>query len=115
MFHASIHRPALVLHLTLALIIGLEGTLNLIHGLSAQRDPELIAFGTAEAIGAFFFGWPRTMRGGACVLVCTFLIAAVVHVLGGTFPSEHLVYAVAVLFVVAHGSRSLASPGQTAA
>jgi hypothetical protein len=112
---AAMHRASLVLHATLALIIALEGALNLIHGLSAQGDSQMIAFGSAEAFGALLFIWPRAMRVGACVLVCTFLIAAIVHVLRGEFPSEHLVYAVAVLFVATHASQSLPSPRQTPA
>lgn len=115
MFDASQRQSSIVLHLSLGLIIAAEGALNLVHGFSAQRDPQLIAFGAAEGLGALAFIWPRTLRVGGCVLVCTFLIAAVVHLLGGEFPSEHLVYAVAVLFVMTHGSGWRAPFGQAAA
>jgi hypothetical protein len=95
-----------VLHLALGIIIAVEGALNLIHAFSAQTDHLLMAFGAAEATGAPLFMWPRTILVGGCLLFCTFVIAAVVHVSGGEFPSEHLVYAVAVLFVMTRGRDS---------
>jgi uncharacterized membrane protein YphA (DoxX/SURF4 family) len=85
--------------LALGLILAVEGVLTLIHAASAHHRLHLIAFASIEVIGALLFIWPRTMRVGACCLVCAFVIAAVVHILEGEFPSEHLVYAVAVLFV----------------
>jgi hypothetical protein len=90
------------LHLALALLIAAEGTVNLVHGFSPQRDPQLIAFGTAETVGALLLPWTPTLAMGVCVLACTFVIAAAVHLLAHDFPSEHLVYAVAVLSVMAH-------------
>jgi hypothetical protein len=105
---------AVLLHLALGLIIAVEGTINVLHGLAPQ-DRQLIAFGAAEGIGALVFLWPRALRVGGCVLVCTFLIAAVVHLLAGEFPSEHLVYAVAVLLVMTHGPGWWAPAGPAAA
>jgi hypothetical protein len=101
-FCTSDYRLPKALHLALGLLIALEGTSNLFHGAGADRDVELIAFGAAEAVGAVLFMWPRTLAAGACILVCAFLVAAGVHVLGHDLPFEHLVYAVAVLVVVAH-------------
>jgi hypothetical protein len=110
----SVRRWSGVLDLALGLIVGLEGVLILIQALSVQPDSHLIAFGAAEVIGALLFIWPRTMRIGACVLVCSFLIAVVVHLLEREFPSEHLVYAVAVLLAVAHGNGGPTPAGQAA-
>jgi cytochrome b561 len=90
------HRLARVLHWALGLLILVEGAFNLAHGLASQRDLQLVAFGTAEAVGAILFAWSRTIAVGACVLVCAFLLAAGVHVLHRDLPIEHLVYAVAV-------------------
>jgi hypothetical protein len=92
-----------MLHVGLGLILAIEGSQTLVHALSVHRDFHLIAFGAVQAIAALFFIWPRTMLIGGCFLVCAFLIAAVVHVLRGEFPSEHLIYAIAILFVMTHG------------
>jgi hypothetical protein len=70
-----------------------------------HHDPHLIAFGTVQTIAAILFIWPRTMLVGGCILFCAFLVAAGVHVVRGEFPSEHLVYAVAVMSVMIHGRR----------
>jgi hypothetical protein len=104
----SDYRYPRLLHLALALIIVVEGVLNIGRGRSAQ-DGLLVCFGGAEAVGALLFVWPRAMAVGACVLVCTFLTAAGLHVVGHEFPSEHLVYAVAILVVVAHRGQPPAS------
>ncbi len=102
MLRTSDYRLPRALHFALGLLIVLEGSVNLAHGLSGARDAQLIAFGAAEVIGAVLFAWSRTIAVGACVLVCAFLIAAGVHVLARDWPFEHLVYAVAVLVVLAH-------------
>jgi hypothetical protein len=101
-FRISDYRLPKALHLALGLLIALEGASNLFHGAATDRDLQLIAFGAAEAVGAVLFLWPRTIAAGACILVCAFLVAAGGHVLGHDLPFEHLVYAVAVLIVVAH-------------
>jgi uncharacterized membrane protein len=105
-FRTSYYRLPKALHLTLALLIALEGASNLFHGFGADRDLELIAFGAAEAVGGVLFIWSRTIAAGACILVCAFLVAAGVHVLGHDLPFEHLIYAVAVLVVAAHHKTS---------
>lgn len=100
-------RSATVLHVALGVIFAVEGVLILIQAASASHhDLHLFAFAGAEVLGALLFIWSRTMRIGACVLACAFVIAAVVHLLEGDFPSEHLVYAVAVLLVVIHDNRA---------
>ena len=96
------------LHIALALIIAVEGVLNVNRGFS-EHHGLLVCFGVAEAIGALFFVWQRTLALGACILVCTFVIAAGFHIAGHEFPSEHLVYAVAILVVVAHRRQPPAS------
>jgi hypothetical protein len=110
----SHHRLPRALHLALACLIVVEGSFNLAHGLAEDRDLQLIAFGTAEAVGAVLFAWLRTIGVGTCILVCTFLIAAGVHVLERDMPIEHLVYAIAVLVVLSHYRTSL-GPGRPAA
>ncbi|MGH7426843.1 MAG: hypothetical protein ACREMW_13860 [Gemmatimonadales bacterium] len=102
MIDVTVRLPFTILHLALGLILAVEGVLTLIHGLSVHNAPHLIAFGAVEAIGALLFIWPRTLLVGGCFLLCAFLIAAAVHLLRGEFPSEHLVYAVAVLFSMVH-------------
>ena len=88
------------LRAALGLILALEGTLTLIHSLSVHHDPHSIAFGATETVAAMLFILPRTMRVGGCILFCAFLIGAGIHLLHGEFPSEHLVYALAVLLVM---------------
>lgn len=95
-------RLSRTLHLALGLILTLEGVLTLIHALAEHHDLHLLAFASLQVSGALLFTWPRTIRIGACILVCTFAIAAIVHFARGEFPSEHLVYIIAVLFVMTH-------------
>ena len=111
----SVNRSSVTLHLALGLILAIEGVLTLIHAFSAHEDVYLLAFAAIEVIGALLFIWPRTIRIGGCLLVCTFVIAALVHLVRGQFPSEHLVYAVAVLFVMIHGSGWCSPHGEAAA
>ena len=106
MFRTADHRLAKALHVALGLLIALEGTFNVAHGLGNDLDPQLAAFGGAEVIGGLLFTWSRTIAAGACILVCAFLLAAGVHLLGHDLPFEHLVYAIAVLMVLAHQGRA---------
>jgi catechol 2,3-dioxygenase-like lactoylglutathione lyase family enzyme len=103
-----------MLHVVLGLIFLIEGTLILIHAFSQHEGVHLLAFGAVELIAAVLFIWPRTIRIGACGLVCAFIAAAVFHVAEGEFPSEHLVGAVAVLFVTLHRSDSRSGPERAA-
>lgn len=102
-----------LLHIALALILAVEGALNVERGVSEQHRL-LVCFGIAEAVGALFFVWQRAIAAGACILVCTFLIAAGLHIAEREFPSEHLVYAVAILVVLIH-RRQPATSHQAAA
>lgn len=99
MFLNSGRRAARALHLALGLLIVVEGAVNLGLCIANERGLQLIAFHTAQAVGALLFIVPRTVAVGACILVCAFLAAAGVHALGHTWPFTHLVYAVAVLVV----------------
>src|SRR5712692_988249 len=111
----TVRRSFTILHVALGLILAVEGALTLVHALSMHHDAHLIAFGTVKTIAALLFIWPRTMLVGGCVLFCTFLIAAAVHVVRREFPSEHLVYAVAVMLVMIHGPSRRSEYGQAAA
>jgi uncharacterized membrane protein len=108
------HRFSGALHIALGSLIAIEGAFNLAHGFAGERDPQLIAFGAAEIAGALLFTWSRTIAAGACILVCAFLIAAGVHVLGHDLPVEHLIYAVAVLVVLTN-DKSQFGPARPAA
>ena len=112
---SSFQRATTLLYIVLGLIFAVEGALILVRGLTGERDSQLICYGTVELISAALFIWPRTIRLGACGLVCAFLVAAVVHVVGGEFPSEHLASAVAVAFVTIHSARSPSPYGRAAA
>lgn len=87
------------LKVTLGIVLAIEAGLILYHAVSAHHDLHLALVGAVQGLGALLFIWPRTMRAGACVLICLFLISAVVHLVRGEFPSEHLVYAIAVAFM----------------
>ena len=115
MVDLSVIRSFVTLHIALGLTLAVEGVLTLVHAVAEHHDSHLLAYATMEVIAALLFIWPRTMRIGGCILVCAFLFAAVVHLLRGEFPSEHLVYAVAVLFVMIPGSGRRAQHGQAAA
>lgn len=94
-----INRVPAALHVALGIILAIEAGLTLSHALSVHHDMHLALVGAIQGLGALLFVWPRTMRAGACVLICLFLISAVVHLVRGEFPSEHLVYAIAVSFM----------------
>ena len=115
MADSSFHRATMLLYIVLGLVFAIEGALVLVRGLSVERDPQLVCYGAVELISAALFIWPRTIRLGACGLVCAFLVAAVVHVVAGEFPSEHLASAVAVAFVTIHSARSPSPYGRAAA
>lgn len=106
MADSSFQRASTLLYIVLGVIFAIEGAFILVRGLTVERDPQLLVYGAVELISATLFIWPRTIRLGACGLVCAFLLAAVIHLVGGEFPSEHLASAVAVAFVTLHKARS---------
>jgi hypothetical protein len=93
-------KSARVLSVILGATLAIEGGLILAHAVLQHEGMHVVAFGAVELVSALLFVWPRTMRFGACGLVCASLVAAVFHVVEGEFPSKHLVAAIAVLIVV---------------
>lgn len=97
-----------VLHWALGLILLLESCLFAFspaqgHALARTGFPPWlpVALGSAEALAALLFLVPRTMRLGGWLLLGTFLLAAVVHVLHGSPNVGSLaIYAIAVLLVM---------------
>jgi hypothetical protein len=66
-------------------------------------DVHVAMLASAEAIAGLLFLHPRTMRAGGGCLLAVFAIAFVLHGARGEFPSQLLLYAVAVSFVMVHG------------
>ena len=95
----SDRRSARALHLSLGLLLVVEGVVNLALCIVNERGVLLIAFHAVQVVGALLFILSRTVAAGACVLVCAFLAAAGVHALERTLPFDHLIHAVAVLIV----------------
>ena len=71
---------------------------------AAHTNPHLVLLGGIEALGALLFLVPRTMRLGAIMLLATIGVALLVHSALGQFRADLLVYGVAVVFVMVHGS-----------
>ncbi len=99
-------RLSVALRVAIAFILLAEGIITLANAIAAPEDLDVVVFASAEILGALFFIWSRTVRVGACFLICAFAAAAAVHALGGEFPSEHLVYALSVFFVAIHTTSS---------
>jgi hypothetical protein len=76
------------------------------HALGAGRngiEVHVALLASVEAIAGLLFLHPRTMRAGAGCLLAVFAIAFVLHGVRGEFPSQLLLYVVAVSFVMVHG------------
>ena len=112
---SSPRRSAMLLHIVLGLILAVEGVIILVRGLRIEHDSLLVAFGAVELISAALFIWPRTVRIGACGLICASLVAAVFHIIEGEFPSEHLVAVVAVALATVHSAGLPSGYGRAAA
>ena len=63
----------------------------------------VVALASIETIAALLFLVPRTMRAGGSCLLAVFAVAIVLHGIKGEFPSQLLLYGVAVSFVMSHG------------
>jgi hypothetical protein len=63
----------------------------------------VVALASIETIAALLFLVPRTMRAGAICLLAAFAGAFVLHGIKREFPSQLLLFAVAVTFVMIHG------------
>lgn len=114
MINASDHRLSRVLHLALGLIFAIEGALTLRHALSEHHDLHLLVMATTQTLAALLFTWPRTMRIGGWVLVAMFTISAGIQLLRSDFPTAQLVYVIALVFMILHGSRQSADTPQQA-
>jgi len=66
-------------------------------------DLHALLIGSVEAIAALLFLAPRTMVWGGVGLLATFATAFLIHAHGGHFAAPLVIYAAAVLFVMAHG------------
>jgi hypothetical protein len=75
------------------------------HALGAGRngDIHVVILASVEAIAGLLFLVPKTMRAGAMCLLAVFATAIVLHGIKGEFPSQLVLYGVAVSFVMIHG------------
>jgi hypothetical protein len=76
------------------------------HALAADPngiDVHVAILASVEAIAGLLFLVPRTMRAGGSCLLAVFAVAIVLHGIKGEFPSQLLLYGVAVSFVMSHG------------
>ncbi len=61
----------------------------------------VMAIAAVELIGAILFLIPPTVKAGGCILIVTFVVAALVHILHGQPDVGFLaIYAMAVLTVI---------------
>ena len=68
-----------------------------------MTDPSrALLIGSIEAVGAAAFLVPRTLRGGAAVLLLTLCAAVLVHAGRGEWRPDLLVYAAGVMLVALH-------------
>jgi hypothetical protein len=80
------------------------------HALGARGngiDAHVALLAAVEAIAGLLFLVPKTMRAGGGCLLAVFAVACVLHGIKGEFPSQLLLYAIAVSFVMLHGRVSL--------
>ena len=105
----SLVRAFLVLYVTLGLAVCLESALTVVaalHGGFSPHDrPHALLLGSVEAGAAIRFLIPRTMPGGAALLLTIFALAFGLHLAGGHPNFALLIYAAAVLFIRVHGVR----------
>jgi hypothetical protein len=76
------------------------------HALGPGRngiDVHVALLASVEAIAGLLFLVPKTMRAGGSCLLAVFAVAFVLHGMKGEFPSQLLLYMVAVSFVMVHG------------
>ena len=114
MTNQALRRSFIALHLTLAVVILVEGGRTALHALLEHTPPDLHLglLGSAQAVAALLFLWPRTLRIGGGALVAIFVVAMVAHGVQGEFPGEAAVYAAAAPFVSVHGSAWGAHPAR---
>jgi hypothetical protein len=98
-----------LLHVTLALLLGIGGALTAAHATGAHAM-HLIVLGGFESVAAVLFLFPRTLRLGAAGLLLSCGAAFVAHASMGQWRADLLVYMVAVLFVALHGAAYSVTP-----
>jgi len=98
-------RAFLVLWWTLGILLVCYSADTAWHNLGAGRNGDVHVFilASVEAIAALLFLVPKTMRAGGICLLTVFAAAIVLHGVKGEFPSQLLLYGVAVAFVMIHG------------
>jgi hypothetical protein len=102
----SVVRGFLALWWTLGVLLVVYSVQAGWHALGAGRngpDVHVAILAAVEAIAGLLFLVPRTMRAGGSCLLAVFAVAFVLHGIKGEFPSQLLLYAVAVSFVMLHG------------
>lgn len=97
-------RAFIALHLTLGIVIAVEGALVLAQARSADTEQIVVAFACLETLAALLFLFPRSKRVGGICLVAASVIAAVFEIAHGEFPADHLVYAAAAGYVTLRGN-----------
>jgi hypothetical protein len=72
-------------------------------GAGRNGDVYVAMLASVEAIAGRLFLVPKTMRAGGICLLAVFVVALVLHSIKGEWPSQLLLYGVAVSFVMIHG------------
>jgi hypothetical protein len=102
----SIARAFLALWWTLGVLLVVYSVQTARHALAAGRDGidvHVAVLASVEAIAGLLFLVRKTMRAGGTCLLAAFAVAFVLHGRKGEFPSQLLLYVVAVNFVMVHG------------
>jgi hypothetical protein len=101
----SVVRAFLVLWWTLGISLVCYSADTAWHNLGTGRngDVHVAVLASVEAIAGLLFLVPKTMRTGGMCLLAVFAAAIVLHGIKGEFPSQLLLYGVAVSFVMIHG------------
>ena len=90
-------------HAVLALGLAAISVMTLLHAL-AEGDLHLAILAGVEALGAILLLVPATLRWGGGLLLVTFLVAFVTHLLHHEVELQLLIYAAGVWFVMVHGA-----------
>jgi hypothetical protein len=96
----------LALWWTLGVLLIVYSVQAVCHALGAGGngiDGHVALLAAIEAIAGLLFLVPKTMRAGGSCLLAVLAVACVLHGKKGQFPSQLLLYAIAVGFVMLHG------------
>ena len=98
-----------VLHVVLGSVLLLGACLEVAHARSAAAAAHALppawlrlTIASAEIVAAVLFLVSATVRIGAFLLLAVLVAAAAIHLAHGQIPAAHVVYAAAVLVVLAH-------------